>query len=152
MEQNYEQVIFTNMCMVYDDDGNVLVQERVNTGWDGIVFPGGHVDAGEDFVDAVKREVLEESGLKISCPQLCGIKQWMREDGSRYVVLCYKTNRFSGTLTSSEEGEVRWVKLDELKKLPLARSMEKTVQLFLDDSVCEYSFYIENGERIEVLK
>lgn len=82
MADSYEKAIFTNMCMVYDDAGNVLVQERVNTGWDGIVFPGGHVDAGEDFVDAVKREVLEESGLKISCPKLCGIKQWTRDDGS----------------------------------------------------------------------
>lgn len=152
MGHSYEQVTFTNMCMVYDDNGNVLVQERVHTGWDGIVFPGGHVDFGEDFVDAVKREVLEESGLKISCPKLCGVKQWMRDDGSRYVVFCYKTNRFSGTLTSSEEGEVRWVKLDELKKLPLARTMEKTLQLFLDDNICEYSFRLENGERIESLK
>lgn len=152
MADSYEKAIFTNMCMVYDDAGNVLVQERVNTGWDGIAFPGGHVDAGEDFVDAVKREVLEESGLKISCPKLCGIKQWTRDDGSRYVVFCYKTNRFSGTLTSSEEGEMRWVKLDEMKNLPLARTMEKTLQLFLDDNICEYSFRPEDGKVIGSLK
>lgn len=42
-----EKTIFTNMCMVYDDNGNVLVQNRLNPDWPGITFPGGHVDAGE---------------------------------------------------------------------------------------------------------
>ena len=35
-----ETSIFTNMCMIYDDKGNVLVQERVNPIWKGIAFPG----------------------------------------------------------------------------------------------------------------
>lgn len=48
-----ESVIFTNMCMIYDDAGNVLVQDRLNPDWPGITFPGGHVEAGESFTDAV---------------------------------------------------------------------------------------------------
>lgn len=56
-----EKTIFTNMCMVYDDNGNVLVQNRLNPDWPGITFPGGHVDAGESFTDAVIREVFEET-------------------------------------------------------------------------------------------
>jgi len=46
-----EKTIFTNMCMVYDDNGNVLVQNRLNPDWPGITFPGGHVDAGADDED-----------------------------------------------------------------------------------------------------
>lgn len=53
-----EKTIFTNMCMVYDDNGNVLVQNRLNPDWPGITFPGGHVDAGESFTDAAIREVF----------------------------------------------------------------------------------------------
>lgn len=45
-----EKTIFTNMCMVYDDNGNVLVQNRLNPDWPGITFPGGHVDAGESLL------------------------------------------------------------------------------------------------------
>lgn len=37
-------------------------------------FLGGHVEKGESFTDAVIREVFEETGLNISCPVLCGIK------------------------------------------------------------------------------
>ena len=64
------------MCMIYDDDGNVLVQDRRDSDWGGITFPGGHVEKGESFTDEVIREVYEETGLTIETPQICGIKQW----------------------------------------------------------------------------
>ena len=52
-----EKTVLTNMCMIYDDDGNVLVQDRRDSDWGGITFPGGHVEKGESFTDAVIREV-----------------------------------------------------------------------------------------------
>lgn len=42
-----ETVELTNMCMVEDGKGNVLVQNRLDPNWSGIVYPGGHVEAGE---------------------------------------------------------------------------------------------------------
>ena len=41
-----EKTILTNMCMVYDDKGNVLVQDRIDPQWPGVTFPGGHVEHG----------------------------------------------------------------------------------------------------------
>ena len=38
-----EKARITNLCMVYDNAGNVLVQERIKKDWPGITFPGGHV-------------------------------------------------------------------------------------------------------------
>lgn len=150
--ERFEKAVFTNMCMVYDDCGNVLVQDRVDEDWGGITFPGGHVEKREDFTDAVIREVFEETGLRISRPRLCGIKQWTREDGSRYVVLCYKTDCYEGTLVSSEEGEMTWVKMEDLEKMPLARGMNYMLRLFLDDDISEHSFCMCDGSRVDVLK
>ena len=132
-----------NLCMVYDGQGNILVQNRRKKDWSGITFPGGHVEPGESFAAAVKREVWEETGLTIEHPVLCGIKQWTEEDGARAVVLFYKTDRFSGELKSSEEGEVFWVRREDFERLPLATDMAQTIRVFESDDFSE-CFYTQD--------
>lgn len=61
----YEKIELTNMCMIYDNNGNVVVQDKINQSWGGITFPGGHIEKQESFVDSVIREVKEETGLII---------------------------------------------------------------------------------------
>ncbi len=146
-----ENVTITNMCMVFDGD-KVLVQDKKDEDYAGITFPGGHVECGESLTDAVIREVFEETGLKISCPQLCGIKDWIQKDGTRYMVLLYKTDKFEGTVKSSEEGEVFWTTLEEMKQKKMAYGMDKMLEVFLDEDLSEYFFYKENGKWIESLK
>ena len=147
-----EKVTFTNMCMICDDAGRVLVQDRLDKQWPGITFPGGHVEVGESFTDSVIREVREETGLAVSNLQMCGIKDWTNDDGTRYVVLCYKTNSFVGNLESSDEGQVFWTSLDEFSKLKLADGMEDMLKIFLEDGVSEQFFYKRDGEWIDELK
>ena len=146
-----EKVTITNMCMVFDND-RVLVQNKIDDDYSGITFPGGHVEMGESLTDAVIREVFEETGLKISAPELCGIKNWINGDGSRYMVLLYKTDKFEGTLKSSDEGEVYWLKLKEMKKSDLAYGMDKVLEVFLNENISEDFFYKENGVWQEELK
>ena len=146
-----EKVTMTNMCMVFDGN-KVLVQDKTDDDYSGITFPGGHVEKGESFTDAVIREVFEETGLTISSPQLCGIKDWMEEDGTRYMVLFYKSDKFEGTVTSSEEGEVYWTTLEAMKKKKLANGMDKMLEVFLDETISEYFFYKEDGDWVEELK
>ena len=123
-----EQVTLTNMCMVYDDDGNVLVQDKVDNDWGGLTFPGGHIEKGESFVDSVIREVYEESGLKIENPRICGTKDWMEKDGSR------------------------WIPLEEMKKGNLAMDMDDMLKVFLEDDISEFHYTVENGQWKHELK
>ena len=108
-----ERVTLTNMCMIYDGT-RVLVEEKVGRDAGGITFPGGHVEEHEPVVDSVIREMKEETGLDIEAPKLCGVKEWINEDGSRYVVFLFKTDRFSGELASSAEGRVFWMEKEEV--------------------------------------
>ena len=62
------------MCMIYDGDGNVLVEEKIGMNYKGLILPGGHIENGESIVDSVIREIREETGLKISNLELCGVK------------------------------------------------------------------------------
>ena len=109
-----ESVEFVNMCLIKNGD-KVLVQDRVSPNWPGITFPGGHVERGESFVDAVIREVKEETGLTISKPQLCGIKDWYDDADYRYVVLFYKTEQntllVSSNLQTKEKSGGRILKI-----------------------------------------
>ena len=130
-----EQAEFTNMCMILDGD-NVLIQERPGPTWPGVAFPGGHVEHAEPFVDSVIREVREETGLTIQDPVLRGVKNWFSE-GRRYIVFLYEAHTFSGALTSSDEGPVRWVPLSSLRSLPLASGMEDTLAFYESSSGSE---------------
>ena len=142
----------TNMCMIYDGNGNVLVQDRVKKTWPGITFPGGHVEKNESIVDSVMREVKEETGLDISNLEICGIKDWSYDDGSRYIAFLYKTCAFSGSIKSSSEGKVFWTEISNLKSMNLSEGMEKTIDVFINDDINEYYFYRENGKWLDILK
>ena len=138
-----EQAIFTNMCMIYDDAGNILVQDRKKKDWPGLCFPGGHVEPGESFVKSVIREVWEETGLTIENPQICGTKQFQTRNGERYVLLFYKTNRFHGELKSSEEGEVFWIPRNQLTNYQLANAFAEMVQVMERDDLRAFYYHWE---------
>lgn len=141
-----EKAVFTNMCMVTDNKGNVLVLDRQNPDWPGLTFPGGHVEPGESFTESVVREVREETGLTVLNPVLCGTKQFQTDEGARYVVFFYKANKFTGELRASREGPVAWLKRGELAKQNLAPDMMEMVRIMESDSLSEFFYTKENGK------
>ena len=98
-------------------------------------------------MESVIREIREETGLTIRRPQLCGLKQFVQEDGVRYIVILFKTDRFSGELTSSDEGEVFWIRRSELGKYKLAGSdFEDMMRVFESDDLSEFYYNKVDGE------
>ena len=107
-----ERVELTVLCLVHSEDA-YLLQDRVKEDWKGYTLPGGHIENGESIVHAVVREMKEETGLTILNPKLCGVKQFPIEDG-RYIVFLFKADKYKGKLTSSSEGNMHWVRREEL--------------------------------------
>ncbi len=133
---NSEKVMLTNMCMIYDNDGNVLVQNRKKS-WIGYAFPGGHVESGELIIDSTIREVKEETGLNVFNLELCGIKQWFKPEEGRNICFLYKTCCFSGELISTDEGENKWIKLSDIKNMNLAHTFDSMLDIFLNNNLSE---------------
>jgi 8-oxo-dGTP diphosphatase len=131
-----EQVILTNMCMIRNGS-KVLVEDKRSTWANGIIFPGGHVEEHEPIVDSVIREVREETGLTIRNPRLCGIKEWINEDGSRYIVFLFKADQFSGELTSSAEGRVFWLEKDDVLKSNWIWHMDGLMRIMAEGEFAE---------------
>ena len=136
-------VELTNLCLICSGD-KILVQEKIWEGSKGIIFPGGHVEKEESLLASVVREMKEETGLTIENPVPFGFKDWINEDGSRYLVLMYKTNRFSGELRSSEEGRVFWVTREEFRHLNVMWNMREALEI-MDSGVYSECFW-EKGE------
>ena len=136
-----EKVVFANMCMIYNDNNEVVVQDRTRT-FKGIGFPGGHIEEGESIVDSTIREVFEETGLIVSNLELAGIKNWYEENKKqRYMIFMYKSNSFKGDLVSSEEGEVKWISIDSLLSENLAfGDFDEMLKLFNKKEITELFF------------
>lgn len=91
-------------------------------------------------MQAVTREMREETGLTVHAPRLCGIKQFQTDADERYIVLLFKTDRFSGTLRSSEEGEMVWVERDALDAYPLVEDFRELLSVFDRDDLTEFQY------------
>ena len=124
-------VELTNLCVICDGS-RVLVQDKIGCG---VVFPGGHVEPGESMLASVIREMREETGLLIEHPVLCGIKDWMREDGTRFI----------GELNSSEEGRMFWIEREEFAKTNTIWGMKDVLRV-CDEAEYSEMFYSEEKE------
>lgn len=131
------------LCMVYSGS-KLLLQNRVKPDWQGLTFPGGHIEPGESIVEAVIREMKEETGLDIQQPILCGVKQFPIEDG-RYIVFLFKTDRFSGELVSSEEGTMEWVEQSDLVHRNTVEDFAELLSVMQRDDLSEFQ-YLVNGD------
>lgn len=150
MGHRTENAELTVLCLI--QEGNrVLLQNRMKNDWKGYTLPGGHVEADESFVDAVVREMKEETGLSIKNPRIVGIKHFPMENG-RYIVLLFKATEFEGTVVSSEEGEMEWISLDDLSAINAVEDFHDLMKVMNDPDLNEFQYTIENGEWIVHLK
>lgn len=100
-------------------DGALLMVRRAKDPYAGYwSVPGGTLEPGEYLSDAVRREVLEETGVEIEVGDLLGILEWASDP--HYVILDYVATPSADVTTprpGDDASEARWVPLDEVANL-----------------------------------
>jgi ADP-ribose pyrophosphatase YjhB (NUDIX family) len=99
--------------VVVDDHGRALIIRRHDNGrWEP---PGGVLEHGETIEDGLRREVYEETGLKIEPGPLTGVYQNMRR---HIIALVFRCRTIDGELTENDEAAAfRWATPDEVREL-----------------------------------
>ena len=143
-----ERAELTVLCLI-EKGSAILLQNRVKKDWQGYTLPGGHVEPGESIVDAVIREMQEETGLTVLDPHLCGVKQFPIE-GGRYLVFLFKARSFTGALRASEEGSVEWIERSDLSALPTVADFAELLSVFDREELNEFQ-YVPGSSRWEAV-
>ena len=117
---HYDNPPTTVYAFIRDHDGRYLVLQRADEPyagkWD---LPGGFVEAGESPVEALLREVAEETGLTIEILGVIGAyTSTYGDDGRHTVDIGFHAQLAAGQqpadmLLSDESGDARWLALDD---------------------------------------
>ena len=119
--------------VILDNNGRCLLLKRSmsskgNPGkWD---FPGGKVDAGERFDQALIREVAEETGLTISLDRVLGATE-SELPAVKVVYLFMEGHLKSGQVQlSSEHDDFVWVERRELVTMDFAGQFNTIIKAY----------------------
>ena len=126
----------TTLCYI-EHEGAYLLLHRVkkkndlNEGkWIGV---GGHVEIGETPEECVRREVLEETGLRLLDVKLRGVVDFISDKWENEAMYLYTSDSFEGELSECSEGVLKWVPKNQIFTLPLWEGDRIFLNYLLED-------------------
>ena len=95
-------------------------------------IPGGMLEVGESLKDGVKREILEETGLRVRPVDVLAVLDRIQKNGERvqyhYVIIDFVCRAAGGRLKAgSDVLDARWVEREELKDYKVTRKAAEVI-------------------------
>ncbi len=112
----------TTLCYLERGDEYLMLhrvkkEQDENQGkWIGV---GGHLEEGESPEECLLREVWEETGYRLTSFRFRGLVTFVSDEwGTEYMFL-YTADGFIGIPVPCREGELAWVRKEEVPRLPI---------------------------------
>ncbi len=157
MSTKYKPVLATLGYILSPDGKQVLMIHR-NKRLDDLHYGkynglGGKLEANEDVVSGLQREVLEESGLVVDQAVLRGTVSWpgFGKNGEDWFGFIFRIEGWHGeALTGNHEGTLEWVPLDSILSLSLWPSDRNFLPMVFDADPRPFhgSMPFHNGEMV----
>lgn len=135
----YPQRPFLAVSAAIVRDGKILVVRRARAPAHGLyTLPGGVVEVGETLMEAVAREVREETGMTVEPVALAGFREAVARDAQdrverHFVILCFAARWQAGEPVLNEElDEARWIDPAELAGLKTTPGLAEIVAAAFD--------------------
>jgi 8-oxo-dGTP diphosphatase len=135
MKRSYPEQPILGVGAVIVDAGQVLLVRRATEPLKGEwSVPGGVLELGEKLHDAVRREVLEETGLTVEPGAVLEVLDNIFTDGDgqteyHYVLVDYLCRKISGEATAGTDvSDVKWVSESDLPAMGLRDSIQQVVR------------------------
>lgn len=107
-------------CFVFNKDSVLLMKASDQKEWHGTYDPpGGHIEKGESIIDAAKREVFEETGIKLRSAKLRGVIHVSNFFGKNVMLFVTSSTSESRAIKGNYEGVPEWVRIRDLDKIKL---------------------------------
>ncbi len=136
----------TTLAYIEDEDRYLLLhrvkkENDLNEGkWIGV---GGKLEKGESMVTAFKREIKEETGLEVKNYSYLGKIDFLNDRYPPERMFLFKVTSFSGELTECDEGELAWVKKEDMSKLPMWEGDKAFLPLLEEKQARPFSLILE---------
>lgn len=143
--------ILCNMIKI-NRGNDVLVLDKVKKyGWEGLTFPGGHVEKIESITESVIREAKEETNLDIENIKYVGMISWYDMDNDdRIVGFLYETDDFSGELIKENvEGTLEFIDYEELKNMDGHSDSMGEIFAIYDGKYSEIVLYYQDNKCVK---
>lgn len=121
-------------AFILNNQGELFIMGSFNeNGY--IAVPGGHIEMGENIIEALEREVREETGLEISDIKFLSVDEYINKEKSKHFVflnyLAKSADSDNVVLCDEDATEFKWIKPRDVINLQLTESLRGIIEKFL---------------------